>query len=67
VTIDRSGPIHLAGSSTFNAFLPRSGEWFLDDLRCPVEEAELAFGEGHEIILTTTEGRWCTAPGVDSS
>lgn len=59
VTIMRDGPISLTGSSTFNVFLPMRGEWFLDDFRCPINEAELTFGESHEVVLTTTEGGGC--------
>lgn len=51
--------ISFTGYTTFNAFLPRSGTWFLKDFLCPAE-AELAFGEGHDVVLTTTET--CFAP-----
>ena len=53
-TIVRDGPISLTGYTTFNAFLPRSGTWFLQDFLCAAD-AELVFGEGHDVVLTTTE------------
>jgi hypothetical protein len=51
--------ISFTGSSTFNVFLPRSGTWFLEDFRCPIEDAVLTFGDGYDVVLTTTEGGAC--------
>lgn len=53
-TIVRDGPIAFTGYTTFNAFLPKSGTWFLKDFLCDAG-AELVFGEGHAVTLTTTE------------
>jgi len=48
------GPISFIGTTSFDAFMPRSGEWFLKDFLCTAE-AVLVFGEGHDVVLTTTE------------
>ena len=58
-TIDRDGPIAFTGYTTFNAFLPKSGTWFLKDFLCEAE-AVLVFGDGNHAALTTTET--CFAP-----
>jgi hypothetical protein len=46
--------ILFTGSSTFDAYFPRTKEWFLLDVRCPAE-ATLTFGDGHDIALEVTE------------
>jgi hypothetical protein len=58
-TIARDGPISFTGHTTFNAFLPKSGTWFLKDFQCEAE-AVLVFGDGNHAELTTTETCFAT-------
>ena len=58
--LDRGSPISLTGRTTFAAYFSVTNEWFLnpDVIYCPVE-ADLSFGDGHDVVLTTTEGGGC--------
>jgi len=62
------GSISFTGVSTFNAYLPRTQEWFYKDYTCPAEGV-LTFGEGHDVALDVTEygdcgGRYYTMYGT---